>query len=243
MNNTQIVIGIPGVWKSGRVVLEQLLNAEIGRYTYSEGIIFDKTVSKRFQFTITGYDSELLEAYKYASVGRIDEGDLNKISDHRSIIYLITDTGTIDDIRGIIQLGAKIIDLGGIAVKIETTGRAYSKNDWLLLHNNLDLNSIYDYFVTYISDGERYYTCGMKSFGLPDTILKNSNEEWSEDVYSLLVNFSLYNIVENPQFADGDKFSLNEGSGVYRVTHSEDFRYDESHVFYNCRGLLELELL
>ncbi|PDM36553.1 endopeptidase, partial [Bacillus cereus] len=93
----------------------------------------------------------------------------------------------------------------GLALKIETAGVAYSKDEWTELAENKEIFPIYSHVVTLVGDEDGYYSCGMQAFALPDVIIQGEIEP--ETAGDLLNDFNLYNIVEQPKLKDGDTIS------------------------------------
>ncbi|QOR64817.1 DUF4261 domain-containing protein [Cytobacillus suaedae] len=143
--------------------------------------------------------------------------------------------------RDIVDVGAGILKFGGIAVKIESSGIAHSRDTWLKLSERKEYFPLYSHFVTLIGADDCYYSCGMKVFGLPDIVTPSTISP--EDASELLNNFNLYHMVENPTFKSGDTFSIGENTPILKISKLEDFRYNEEDIFFNQFGLLDLSPL
>ena len=106
------------------------------------------------------------------------------------------------------------------------------------LLENKDYLSIYSHFVTLIGDEESYFSCGMKAFGLPDVMTSSSISP--EEAADLLNNFNLYNIIEQPSFKEGETFSLEQNSPLYKIAFINECRYEKEDVFFNPFGFIHL---
>ncbi|WP_045519970.1 DUF4261 domain-containing protein [Neobacillus niacini] len=237
MEKTQIVIGIPGKWKS-RTEIIQAVASKSGGYLMAGNIIHNAQKNVGFQVEVYEYDSNLSETFKYACRGSISKEVLVEVDNHTYTLYVITDVKDIQDVKNVVDLGVGLLKAGGIAVKIENSGLAHSKEDWLELQNNPEYFPLYSHFVTLIGEGNVYYSCGMQVFGLPDVI--TSSQLSPEDAADLINNFNLYNLVERPSIKEGETFSVGQDTSVMRIAIMNDSRYDEDNLFYNPFGLIEL---
>ncbi|MGE7885270.1 DUF4261 domain-containing protein [Bacillus sp. NPDC094077] len=238
MTEPQIIIGIPGLWKS-RTELVQEVVSNSGGYILAGNIInhMDKDIS--FEIDVYDYDPSLGEAFLYASGGRFDQEWIHKLEEHTHTVYVIANVGDIQSIKEVIDVGMALLNAGGIALKIETVGVVYSKEEWKELADNKEEFPIYSHVVTLVGEEDGYYSCGMQAFALPDVIVHTSMNP--EEVANLLNDFNLYNLVEKPKLKDGDTISFTENSPMYKVSYCEDYRYEQDDLFYNPCGLWKLE--
>lgn len=237
MSEAQVIIGVPGKWKT-RTELIQAIASQSEGYLMAGHIIHNAKKDVGFQVEVYEQDPGLREAFFYASRETFDDNLLNEIEQHTFTIYVIADSNRFEDLLNVVDVGAGLLRSGGLAVKIETTGIAYTKEEWNQLSTEKEYFPIYSHFVTLIGDEDHYFSCGMKAFGLPDTVIPSSLPP--EEAADLLNNVNLYSIVENPTFRSGETFSIGENTAVFHIDLTNDSRYDEEDVFYNPFGLLEL---
>lgn len=237
MEETQVIIGIPGKWKD-RTGLIQAVASKGEGYLMAGSILYNSKEDIGFQVEVYEHEPDLKRAFSYASRDTFEDRLLDEIEKHTFTVYVIADVNSFDGIKEIVEAGATLLKAGGLALKIETSGIAHTKEDWYQLVENLDCFPIYSHFITLIGDEERYYSCGMKVFGLPDVVVPSSIS--AEEATELLNNFNLYNIVEKPSLKNGKTFSLGENSPIYKLQSFSDFRYEEDDVFFNQFGLIEL---
>ncbi|GGI11601.1 DUF4261 domain-containing protein [Gottfriedia solisilvae] len=238
MLETQIIIGIPGNWKNRTEIIQSVVSKSEG-YLMAGNIIHNSQKNIGFQVEVYDHDPNLKEAFIYASRDTFQHTLLDNIEHHTFTIYIIADAKSIEDVKEVVDVGVGLLKAGGLAVKIESSGVAYTKEDWNELHSNKDIFPLYSHFVTLIGENECYFSCGMKAFGLPDVVISSTIDP--EEAADILNNFNLYNIVENPTFNNGETFSVGEDTPVLKITAVNDFRYDEVDLFYNPFGLLELK--
>lgn len=238
MSESQIIIGIPGNWKN-RTEIIQSVAAKSEGFLMAGNIIHNSQKNIGFQVEVYEHDPSLKEAFIYASSDTFHKSLLDEIEQHSYTIYVISNVNGIEDVKEVVDVGVGLLKAGGLAVKIESSGVAYTKEDWNELYLNKDLFPLYSHFVTLIGEDQCYFSCGMKAFGLPDVITPSNIAP--EEAADILNNFNLYNIVENPTFNNGETFSVGEDTPILKITAIDDFRYDQENLFFNPFGLVELK--
>jgi len=237
MTEAQVIIGVPGKWQNRTEIIQAVASKSEG-YLMAGYIIHNAKKDICFQVEVYEHDPNLREAFSCASRDTFDESLLEEIERHTLTVYVRANVNGFEGLKEVVDVGAALLKAGGLAVKIETSGIAHSKDGWFQLVENKDYFPIYSHFVTLIGDEESYYSCGMKAFGLPDVVIPSSITP--EEAADLLNNFNLYNLVEKPTFKNGETFGLGENSPIYRIQSINDFRYEEDDVFFNPFGLLDL---
>ncbi|MBN3555704.1 DUF4261 domain-containing protein [Fictibacillus nanhaiensis] len=240
MNEAEVVIGIPGQWKS-RTELIQAVASKGEGYLLAGSIIHNGDKNIGFEVEVYEQDSNLKEAFIYAGGNTFAETLLEEIDKHTFIVYVFANKNSLDGLNELIDVGTALLKAGGLAVKIETSGIAHTKEAWFQLFNDQDVFPIYSHFVTLIGDEEIFYSCGMKSFGLPDVAVPSVIP--ADDAADLLNDFNLYQLVDRSTFKDGETFSLEEDSPRYMIRYIEDNRYEEDDMFFNPYGMFNLSPL
>ncbi|MBL2468615.1 endopeptidase, partial [Klebsiella pneumoniae] len=85
------------------------------------------------------HDPSLREAFLYASGGRFEEDLLSKLEKHTYTVYIIANVQNMQELKEVIEVGNGVLDAGGLALKIETAGVAYSKDEWTELAENKEI--------------------------------------------------------------------------------------------------------
>ena len=238
MTESQIIIGIPGNWKN-RTELIQAVATKSEGYLMAGNIIYNSQKNIGFQVEVYDYEPNLKETFIYASRDSFQQSLLDEIDQHTYTVYIIADAESVEDVKEVVDVGVGLLKAGGLAVKIESSGVAYTKEDWNELHSNKEIFPLYSHFVTLIGEEECYFSCGMKAFGLPDVVTPSTIDP--VEAADILNNFNLYNIIENPIFNNGETFSVGEDTPVLKITAINDYRYDQEDLFFNPFGLLELK--
>ncbi len=232
-----IVIGIPGQW-ANQDALVAAINA-IPQYSYSGMVLLHEKTQTSFGLEIYEQDENMRAAFEQLGMGRLTTEQLDAIDKHTFTAYLIGKGGSVEDARSIMSASLALLQAGGLGVKIETTGKAFSAETWTMLCRLNDDARLYDGFVIKLhAEGDVYYTCGMHNLGLRDAIV--GAVEQSTAIYALDA-FSLYQILEQPHIRPGENFSPAPESPSFQINQEEDKRYPKEDIFYNKYGLWILQ--
>lgn len=229
----QIVIGIPGLWKTRNDIVKDIASK-------SEGLIYAGTIllDTRSQFScileIFSSDRALTQAFEVASGGNISFEDLQKISEHTFTLYLVTDRIGIETAKKIMRLGVGLLKAGGLGVKVESAGVAHSKESWIEKNHSSSLWDLYSGFVTTVIGKDYYYTCGMQNFGLADASITVSLPlSEAEEILSI---FNYYQLSETPNLQTGHTFRTSLEQPKYRLSHLPYEGYDRDELLNNQWG-------
>jgi hypothetical protein len=238
MMETQIVIGVPGLWKDRTELIQEVTSKS--NYMLAGNIMHHKEKEIVFEIDVYEQDTSLGEAFFYASGERFDEELLRELEKHTYTVYVIAKVDDTERLQEVIDVGMELLNIGGLALKVETAGVAYSKEEWKELAEDKEIFPMYSHLVTLVGDEEGgYYSCGMQAFNLPDVVLDGGIDP--EVAVDLLNDFNLHNIFEKPNLKDGDTISFTEDSPMYRLAHYIDERYEQEDPFYNSCGVWKLE--
>lgn len=243
-NETEIVIGIPGKWSDRRELTSALMVASVESKGYSilGNFIMNVHTGKSFGVEIYERDGNLAQSFEYAGTEKMDEMTLKEIDEHTAVVYIVAKTSGVEVIQDLVSAVSDVLRVGGLAVKIESTGIAHKKETWLQLEENkFDLVQLHSHFVTLVNYETFYSSFGMKNFGYPDILVPPtfSAEETNEVIGSL----SFYMMSEQPVLQSGETYSNGIEAKFYRMDIKEDDRYDTKHVYYNPSGVVHLEAM
>lgn len=243
---SSITICIPMNLKHRQQIVEALAN----RYG-TEYVLMDRV----FQSTITQEScvidicarqdnpaDNLAADFQLAEKGHFDPLTLRQISHCPQVIYLTsTDTGFAACLK-MAKLAQVLLQIGGVAIKLESAGIAYDRDRWLTGSNTDDVFEIYSLFVTLIEGEDYYYSCGMHNFGKADVaIAKRSQREiaLTEDlglaIYVMNV-FNYYRLTESPILQDGHTFQPDITCPQYQIKWMIDRENDQDSYQHNPHG-------
>lgn len=233
----QIILGIPGVWRT-RSDTVQAIAAEAAPYIFV-GITLMNTDTKHMcEMEIYEHDPSLRGAFAAAGKHSLTEDDLDAIAAHTLTPYLIGTGGSVEAAIAMLDAGYAILRAGGLAVKVETSGIAHSASDWRSFAERDDDVAVFRAFVTFVRNGDDYYSCGMHTLGHRDAIVRgNGNAAASA---ALLQTFLFYVLHEHPTLKAGETFSVDAHSQYYRLIEAPSDMYPPDHPFTNPFGMWRL---
>lgn len=232
-NEQAIVIGIP-VQSKNQEALVKAING-IDGYSYAGMALLHEQTQDSFGIEIYEKDKNMRQAFEQLSMGRLTEEQLEAIDKHTFTIYLIGKGGTVEDARKMLETSQALLSIGGLGVKVETTGKAFSTEVWNKIGQVPEDTRLYDAFVMKLhADGDVYYTCGMQNMGLKDAIVGAVDQQTA--IYALDA-FCLYQILEQPHIRPGESFSPASDMPSFQITEEEDQRYPKEDIYYNKYGL------
>jgi uncharacterized protein YegJ (DUF2314 family) len=210
------------------------------------GLIMDMTTKQSFGFEVYEHDGGLAKAFEIAGQGRFADNQLNAIEGHKHTVYLVCgepfaspNRESRDAARSLLQLGLLMIDAGGFAVKVESSGIAHTADRWRHYAEQRTTLALYDAFVTMVGGRGFNYTCGMHTFGLPDVSLTTGIP--IDEAPYIMNGFNQYQLLESPTLSEGDLFSTSHSEPWMKMTHCL-YGYHDDDLLNNPFGRWHLEL-
>ena len=176
-----IVIGMPGHWTTHKDLYDTINSHE--ELIINDGVISDTLVRRDYRAEIYEYDSNLLKAFELASNRALEKECLQAIDSHTYTTYLIAQGGSVALAQEAMHVSSKLLQCGGLAVKVESSGIAHSKQRWQELASQHDISALYQAYVTLVSDHDTYYSCGMHNLGISDAIIEGEKKSYSCSSY------------------------------------------------------------
>ena len=226
-----IVLCIPGPWEDQRAFLAELVTRGKG---LAAGMILTSIETKAscmFQF------EEANPRLEWSfGVSLMPDDTLPAIGAHRSVIYLIEPKERgMDAVRRMIDLSVLCLKAGGLGVKVEAAGKAFSAETWLRLSES-PLSAYEQMVLHLVTSEEGYYSCGMHQFGYPDTLVETDDFAEALEVARTLERYQIY---EEPEIASGHTFGTAEGAQVWRLTRA-DHPYHGDEILDRSLGVWRL---
>ncbi len=240
MQTPHIILGIPGRWTDRTDIVAAIAQRSEG-FICTGTVLYNTATRDSYHIDVYDHDPALARAFALAGRHSLTETDLRLIADHTYTLYIIGNGGSPDAARRMMQAAAGILRAGGLAVKIETTGKAHSISDWMALANAQEPAALYRAYVTLIEGNDSFYSCGMHNLGLPDAIV--AGKRAPGDAATLLETFLLYLLLEQPRLRDGHTFSVDTDAPRYKLRHVTCTLYDRDDPFYNPYGMWQLSKL
>lgn len=233
----KIILGIPGCWETR----EEFKHALIKNGYMCIGNLISRLEKTEafFEVEMEGYNPFVVEAFETARNGSFSGEELNNLKKFKSIVYIIGEGGSVEKVLSIMEVASAILRAGGLAVNVESSGRARTKQDWLQITNEKNIVGMFTAFIQMAYENDLFYTAGMKCFGYPDVTCAVESMTGAE-ITELFSEFCLYNLIENPEINDGETFSLAADAPVFLMKREKCQLFEENHLFYNPYGVWNL---
>lgn len=240
VKKTKTVLCIPGNWRDRSEIVKAITKANINEFICAGRVIINIKTNKGFEMQIEEYDNRIKESFRIAGkVNRVENSFVEEIGNHKSVVYIIGETGNFKDAKEMAYAGMAILNAGGIGIKVETSGKAFTKDQWKSFLSDFEESNLYQmYVLDSISDGKgTVYTCGMHNLGLKDAIISGGNFQDSVDLLSI---FGYYQVVDKPEIRSGQTFSIAIDAPVYEILDEEKQPYLGDELFENHFGMWRL---
>jgi hypothetical protein len=234
----ELILGVPGPWKDRSDFLSRVVKSTRGEFMFLGNLLANPKAKDHVEVELYDVDPDLRTAFEYAGQGKIQPGTLDAISAHTLTAYLHFPVAVAGQQQRLRRFTDLMRQIGGFAVKIESSGVAHEWTEWEAILGSENPFDLYRGFVTLVGDDDRYYSCGMHHFDLPESQVSRSLD--NVEAADLLNRFNYYRIMESPELEEGHTFSLSEDSPRYRLELVPDRRHPEDHPFHNEHGVWDL---
>jgi len=217
-----------------------MIGSSKGNYMVAGGILINVNENRHYTIEFCERDERMKESFAAAGmVTRVTGEFLDEVDKHTYVVYVSGETGSLAAAENIARAGTEVLKAGGIGVKIESAGKAFSKDKWLGRMERLSEDSLYELFVvgSITSEDGTVFSCGMHNLGLRDTIV--SGEDF-QDAADLIKIFAYYQLIDKPVIKENQTFSIDKESPVFRISIELHPPYEEEGSFYNPYGVWRL---
>ncbi len=235
------IICIPGKWNDRMEIVSAIAENNLNEFIFAGMILLNLKTNKSFELEICEHDDRMKEAFKWAGmVNSVSTKFLNEVDKHTYVIYLSAETGDTESAKAIAEAGHAILKAGGIGIKVETTGKAFTKEHWIDLLTDFEESTLYEMFVLdSINDGKgKTYSCGMHNLGLKDCIVYK--EEFQAAV-NLISIFGYYQLIDKPAIKNNQTFSENASAPIFVISEEINQPNKGDALFENPYGMWKLE--
>lgn len=235
----ELIIAIPGPWNDRAEFLSGVIASTKGEFMFAGNILANPKAKDHIAVELYEAEPHMGEAFEYAGQGKLKQDTIKAIAEHKTTAYLHFPLDVSGEQARLKMFTAVIRQIGGVALKIESSGTALEWEVWDEILDSTNPFDLYRGFVTLIGDEGSYYSCGMHHFGLPESQVPRSLDV--REAADLLNRFNYYRMVENPEFKDGHTFSLSEERPWYRLSLLPDQRHESVDLFHNPYGVWDME--
>ena len=236
----QTVLCIPGVWSSREALVGALLERHGGRLMVMGSSIVDSTTGLTVEFQTEPKISTLENSFRAAAIySEMDETDFSALGTHRLCVFLTHQhTGTLTDAARMLVMGQVFLECGGLAVKVESSGKAHSESEWMS-YDPLDAEDLFWAYVVLAGTPNCWYSCGMHNLGKPDVSLSGVGD--SEQAARLVDSLTRYLLLDEPDLKPGETFGMGPEEPAYKLDTRPCEAFSAEDAYHNPFGLWHME--
>jgi len=235
------VLCIPGNWKSRDEIVTAIAENNDGNYLFAGKVLLDVKNNISYEIEIEEHNEDLRNSFYWAGmVNQLSEVFLDEIDQHQFTVYIIGETGGFESSQNIAKVGNAVLKAGGIGLKVESAGKAFTKEHWSELVNDYTIVNMYEMFVLDCIQGNNgdVYSCGMHHLGYKDTIVYNEDVSAAVD---LVVDFSFSQLIDDAVFKSNQDFQTNDDEPKFTVTEELHQPNAGDELFENQYGMWKLQ--
>lgn len=239
------MVGVPGAWRDGAQASDALASRHRLLFFGEASVLVnldDPDAPDPLVVETYPRDPTLGRAFEVASGGAVEGELLARLEAHTLTLYLVDEEGgSLASAARLLTTAVKLLDAGGLAVKVETAGLAHPPGRWRDLAARADDPlALYQAFVVRLWDpaAGAVGTLGMHALGLPDvTATVGAADEAA--CMEAVDRFQQAVLVERPALRPGDAFAL-PGGPRWTLSRGPDLRHGPEHLVRNPFGLWTL---
>lgn len=230
----RIVVCIPVNCQTRQEIMSSMTEIYGTDYLLAETIFLETATQKSCRIYFCDREEKLRQSFEIAGEDQLSLATLVQISNHQQIVYLIFNNPGYKTCLKIASFAKVFLDIGGCALKIESTGIAHQKSKWLEKYNSEDIFDLYLLFVILRGNEEYFYSCGMYNFGKADVSI-DATEDINLAIYVMNV-FNYYRLTESVILKDEHTFRPDIECPVYKMQWTECVEYESQAIFINPYG-------
>jgi len=184
-----------------------------------------------FNVVRQGASADLLDIFK--EHGDLTEEEENAIAGHKSLLFLLGNVKSIDDVEMVNVAISKMFAAKAIAVYMQQSGTAWTADAFK--DEFADGEYPMDAWINIIDSGETLYTLGLAAFALPDLCISKTIEDPEEAL--LMAADSLFgdgipaksgSVID---WGDGERYVLRQETKTF---------FSKDAPEYNKQGVLRI---
>ena len=231
-----MIVCVPGPWKDRSEFARRVFALEpSGRYTFAGGVLADVQHQDHVRVQVLGRHPRMTEAFEAATRGDLPVEVATAINDHRSSVYLRFPSNLIEERLRILKFTELAKRLGGIAIKLESSGVGHWWERWFQLLGSRNEFDWYCAVVMLLAGESRYYSCGMHHFGLEDSTVEK--QMVMSKAANLINKFNYWRILNHRTFRSSEILRVDESGARFRLFWEPDTLNPEGDLFHNPHGI------
>ena len=167
------------------------------------------------------------------------EADYARIDGHASCCYVRTELGgSIAAATRLATFATGLLDAGGYAVKVDSTGNAHAASTWRELNDNPSPAELVHLWVTWVAESDTSFTsCGMHNLGLPDVLVTAETDP--QVAFRAMRGLCVYLVAEPAVLRNAQTFSPDAESPRWRLERGRS-TFEADSIFFNPFGVWAL---
>lgn len=234
-----VVLCVPGPW-ADEGELHQLFSSR-DRYVLEGTTLTGRVAEQPIKLDVRPRDARIPQAFAAGSRRHLDAVDRRTLDQHGVVVYLVGRGGSTAAASALVEAAEELVNLGGMGVKIESSGTAHMAAPWLalaaLLRENVD--ALHEAFVSLLGGGARFYSVGMHAMGFRDSIVAGHYPP--REAASLLTLFNVNCLRYRPQLENGQIIGAGDANRPFRLILEPCTTFSPGDLFHNPFGLWRLE--
>jgi hypothetical protein len=233
----EMVLCIPGPWENQTDLVRSIATSGSG-YLFAGRILLHIETHYSCELVFETVDPRMVEAFAIAGGHWRDTPEMDRIADHRSVVYLVAKGGSQVAAENLMKCAAALLHAGGFGVKVESSVLAHNPSAWKDYCDQLYCFTAHKALVVYLT-GPQVHSCGMHNLGMRDAITAAGSDNISS--VELLKVFTFYLFSESPIIRAGQTFSVDADAPLFRIENHPGWDYGPDSLFTNPYGAWYLE--
>lgn len=217
-NFVNTLICVPGTWKNREELQLLMSESSGGEYIVAGDMLMHIKSLRHYIISLEERNDQLKHQFAHSgkTTGASDTF-AEEIDTHTAVAYISGPTGNLEEASYIAFAASALLKAGGLAVKVETAGKAFEKDNWLSLTDNFTTTNLYNLFVVDSLVGEQgtVYSVGMQNLGLKDTIIAGEDVQQATSVIS---QFAHKQITDHTPIKHKQTFSGQPNNYQFNIT-------------------------
>ncbi len=236
-----MILCVPGPWWDRSDFVRRVVEfEENGRYFCDGTVLADVREQDQVRVQFLAKHPRMLEAFLAATRGDLAPELAQRIAGHQSAIYWRFAADLFEERYRLLKYTELARQLGGIAIKIESSGVAHAWDRWFELLGSENAFDWYCAVVTLLAEEEFYCSCGMHHFKLADAALEKRLDP--RGAANLINKFNYWRIIEPRELKPGEIFRLDDSGRRYRIEFGPDRMNPPGDLFHNPYGCWRLRV-
>jgi tetratricopeptide (TPR) repeat protein len=163
---SKLILCVPGPWGSEKDLHRSL--HKVPEVEINDSQLKDLKTGFAGKLEFTEQDIQLVDVFELSGATWIDKKFIAELTRHKSVVYAVSSEQSLDAARGMLTLGAALLQAGGLAIKVDSSGLTHSRQAWLEFAEEPTPLNLLKAYVTLLDEENRFVSRGMNNFGLPE---------------------------------------------------------------------------